>query len=140
MVTVLDTSALVAALTHAHPRFDWADAQVQGALRPALCAHSLAETYAVMTAHPQLRYPPAQVIEVLDDLRSTWTILPLTEQDYVDALHRCRNLNLSGGAVYDTLIAQAALQVGATGLVTLNAKHFVRLGDDVQRLVITPED
>lgn len=138
MVTVFDTSALVAALTRAHPQFDWADTQVQAAAHPALCAHSLAETYAVMTAHPQLRYPPAQVLAVLNDLRSTWTVLPLTEQDYLDALGRCRDLALTGGAVYDTLIAQAALRAGATALVTLNAKHFVRLGNDVQRLVVTP--
>lgn len=52
---------------------------------------------------------------------------------------RCRDLGLQGGAVYDTLIAQAAVRAGVTGLVTLNAKHFVRLGDDVQRLVTAPD-
>ena len=43
------------------------------------------------------------------------------------------------GRVNDTLIAQAALRAQAVGLVTLNAKHFVRLGEDVQRLVLSPE-
>ncbi|THF67914.1 type II toxin-antitoxin system VapC family toxin [Deinococcus sp. Arct2-2] len=139
MVTVFDTSALVAALTRAHPRFAWADEQVQAAERPALCVHSLAECYAVMTAHPQLRYPPTQVRAVLDSLTQTWTVLPLLPADYFDAMTRCRDLGLQGGAIYDTLIAQAALRAGAVRLVTLNAKHFVRLGDDVQRLVVAPE-
>lgn len=139
VVTVFDTSALVAALTRAHPRFAWADEQVGAATSPALCAHSLAECYAVMTAHPQLRYPPAQVRAVLDDLARCWTVLPLLPADDFDAMTRCRDLGLQGGALYDTLIVQAALRAGAVGLVTLNAKHFVRLGAEVQRLVVAPE-
>lgn len=139
MVTVFDSSALVAALTRAHPRFTWADEQVQAATQPALCAHSLAECYAVMTAHPQLRYPPAQVRAVLDDLATRWTVLPLLPADYFDAMTRCRDLGLQGGAIYDTLIAQATLRAEAGALVTLNAKHFVRLGVDVERLVVAPE-
>jgi len=138
--TVFDTSALVAALTRAHPRFDWADAQVQAASSPALCAHSLAECYAVMTGHPRLRYPPAQAREVLEHLSSNWTVLPLSPADYLAAMGRCRDLGLQGGAIYGTLIAQAALQAGAAALVTLNAKHFRRLGTDVNALVVAPPD
>jgi predicted nucleic acid-binding protein len=140
VVTVFDSSALVAALTRAHPRFAWADEQVQTTTQPALCAHSLAECYAVMTAHPQLRYPPAQVRVVLDDLATRWTVLPLLPADYLDAMTRCRDLGLQGGAIYDTLIAQATLRAEAGALVTLNAKHFVRLGADVKRLVVAPEN
>ncbi|EYB67856.1 hypothetical protein DEIPH_ctg032orf0109 [Deinococcus phoenicis] len=139
MLTVFDTSAIVAALTRNHPRFLWADEQVTAADQPALCAHSLAESYAVMTGHPQLRYPPAQVREVLERLSQTWTVLPLTPADYLDAATRCRDLGLQGGAIYDTLIAQAALRASAQGLVTLNAKHFRRLGPDVEVLVRSPE-
>ncbi len=142
MVTLFDTSALVAALVGNHPQFTWADAQVEAAEERgsvAVCAHTLAEAYAVMTAHPKLRYPPARVVEVLSDLTGRWTVLPLGETDYLNAIARCRNLGLQGGAVYDTLIAQAAVHADVTGLVTLNARHFVRLGDDVQRLVIAPD-
>ncbi|UQN10588.1 type II toxin-antitoxin system VapC family toxin [Deinococcus sp. QL22] len=80
-----------------------------------------------------------QVRAVLDSLTQTWKVLPLLPADYFDAMSRCRDLGLQGGAIYDTLIAQAALRAGAVGLVTLNAKHFVRLGDDVQRLVVAPQ-
>ncbi|WP_168733554.1 hypothetical protein [Deinococcus sp. Arct2-2] len=52
---------------------------------------------------------------------------------------RCRDLRLQGGAIYDTLITQAALRAGAAGLVTLNAKHFVRLGAEVEQLMIAPK-
>ena len=139
MVTVFDTSAIVAAHAKAHPQFTWADEQIQAARQPALCAHSLAESYAVMTGHPHLRYPPAQVREVLTHLTRTWTVLSLEPDDYLAAMTRCQDLGLQGGAVYDTLIAQVALRAEAVGLVTLNAKHFVRLGEDMQRLVLSPE-
>ena len=66
-------------------------------------------------------------------------MLPLEAGDYLAAVTRCQDLGLQGGAVYDTLIAQAALRSGAGALVTLNAKHFVRLGEDVSRLVRSPE-
>ena len=140
MVTVFDTSAIIAAHARAHPQFTWADEQIQAAAQPALCAHSLAETYAVLTGHPKLRYSPAQVRQVLARLAEAWTVLPLETGDYLAAVTRCRDLGLPGGAVYDTLIAQAALRSGAGALVTLNAKHFVRLGEDVRRIVVTPEE
>lgn len=53
MPTVFDTSAIVAALILSHPRFNWADAQVKEAAQPALCVHSLAESYAVITGQCQ---------------------------------------------------------------------------------------
>lgn len=140
MVTVFDTSALVAAHAMTHPRFAWADAQIQAAEQPALCAHSLAECYAVMTSHPQLRYPPVKVEQVLNRLAETWTVLTLSSADYLAAVARCRELGLQGGAIYDTLIAEAAVKAGATQVVTLNAKHFVRLGEDMRRIVVTPAD
>lgn len=139
MVTVFDTSAIVAAHATAHPYFHWADAQIQAAEQPALCAHSLAESYAVMTSHPQLRYPPAQVLEALTRLSETWMVLPLESGDYLAAMTRCRDLGLQGGAIYDTLIAQAAVRTQAKALVTLNAKHFVRLGEDIKHLIVSPE-
>ncbi|GGJ86926.1 hypothetical protein [Deinococcus aquiradiocola] len=78
-------------------------------------------------------------MEGLSDLTVRWTVLPLGETDDLNAMARCRNLGLQGGAVYDPLIAQAAVHADVTGLVTLNARHFVRPGDDVQRRVIAPD-
>lgn len=138
MVTVFDTSAIVAAHAQSHPQFAWVDAQLQEATSPALCAHSLAESYAVLTAHPQLRYSPVQVQAVLQRLLETWVVLPLIQDDYLQAIERCRKLSLPGGAIYDTLIAQAALRAQAQTLVTLNDKHFRRLGPEVAQLLVSP--
>ncbi|MEG4026474.1 hypothetical protein [Microcoleus sp. S13C4] len=48
------------------------------------------------------------------------------------------SLKLSGGGIYDRLMAQAALKVGVDVLLTLNPNDFTRLGDDVRRLVQVP--
>lgn len=50
-----------------------------------------------------------------------------------------RELLLQGGAVYDTLVAQAAECAGVTGLVTLNARRFARLGEDDRQPVVALE-
>lgn len=139
MVMLFDTSVLVAAHAQAHPQFTWADAQVQAATHPTICSHSLAEMYSVMTAHPQLRYPPAQVQAVLESLTRNWTVIALEPGDYLAAISRCQELNLPGGAIYDTLLAQAAVKASATAIVTLNPKHFVRLGDDIASLIAQPK-
>lgn len=138
MITVFDTSAIVAANTLTHEQFGWASQQLARAEHPALCAHSLAECYAIITASPQIRLPPVQAVRLLSTLEQSWTVLLLTPAHYLRAAERCRDLALQGGAIYDTLIAEAALQAGASALVTLNPRHFRRLGADVERLVIAP--
>ncbi|CAM3293862.1 Ribonuclease VapC [Deinococcus saxicola] len=138
-LTVFDTSALVAAPIQQHPDHAWADTQFKIAKRPALWSHSLAELYSVLTGSPQLRVAPPQALETLEHLTETMEVLPLGAAQYLRAVSRCQALHLQGGAIYDPLLAVAALEAGAAGLVTLNPKHFRRLGEDVERLVISPE-
>ena len=49
------------------------------------------------------------------------------------------NLNLTGGGIYDALIAQAALKASAGILLTLNPNHFTRLGEEIANLVQIPQ-
>ena len=49
------------------------------------------------------------------------------------------SLNLPGGGIFDALIAQAALKGNAEVLLTLNAKHFTRLGAEIASLVQIPQ-
>jgi len=62
----------------------------------------------------------------------------LSYSDYHKVLRRLEKLNLTGGAVYDALIAQAALRARVHHLITLNPVHFNRLGRDVEALVLVP--
>jgi predicted nucleic acid-binding protein len=135
---LLDTSAVVAALMPAHPQHAWARPyfRVEGA---SVCAHTLAELYAVLTASPQFRLPSASAAAIVAQLAATLNVVTLEPELYLKTVQRISVLSLGGGAIYDALIAEAALKVKATQLVTLNAKHFVRLGADVAELVVTPK-
>jgi predicted nucleic acid-binding protein len=53
-------------------------------------------------------------------------------------LRRLEKLGLAGGAVYDALIARAALKAKAERLLTLNPAHFRRLGQDIEAIVAVP--
>ena len=48
-------------------------------------------------------------------------------------------LNSPGGGIFDALIAQAAVKASVDVLLTLNPKHFVRLGDEVSSIVQVPQ-
>lgn len=48
------------------------------------------------------------------------------------------SLNITGGTIFDTLIAQAAIKAKVSILLTLNSKDFNRLGYDIARLVKIP--
>ncbi len=137
-MTLLNTSAVVAALMPAHLRHTWARPYfgVEGA---AVCAHTLAEVYAVLTASPQFRVSPEVAAQTVEELATHLKVVPMEPELYLKSTRRLAKLGLGGGAIYDALIAETALKSGAGQLVTLNAKHFVRLGADVAGLVVTPE-
>ena len=135
---LLDTSAVVAALMPAHPRHAWARPffSKNGA---SVCAHTLAELYAVLTASPQFRVSPEGAALTVDALATNLKVVTLEPGMYLRAVQRLAGLGVGSGAIHDALIAEAALSAGAEQLVTLNAKHFVRLGDDVAVRVVTPD-
>lgn len=138
MVTLFDTSALVAALFGQHPAHAWATAQRHQAGTLALSAHSLAETYKVLTVHPHLRLPPETARATLEQVAGQVQIVPLNDSDYHAALRRCAEQQLPGSVVFDALVAQAALKADAGALVTLNPKDFRQLGAGVQERVVSP--
>jgi predicted nucleic acid-binding protein len=139
MVTAVDSSVLVAALSSWHTRHVDCRRALAGLLsgedRPVVPAHALVEAFSVLTRLPPgYRISPADAQHLLESaLRnrtriaseraaSTWTVL-------ADAV----GLNAAGGAIYDLRIARAARAAGATRLLTLNADDFERLGiEDVE--------
>lgn len=44
-------------------------------------------------------------------------------------------LNLIGGGIYDAVIAQVVFKVEVNCLLTLNPNHFIRLDEEVTKLV-----
>ena len=139
-----DTNVIVAGLL--------ADHEMNGVCRPwlrrahdrefqaLLSVHTLAEVYSVMTRLPKPYRLSAEVTRrlILENL-CNFEQIELTSADYESVLESGVRLGILGGGIYDALIARAAIVGKADRLLTSNAKHFIRLGEDVARLVQVPE-
>lgn len=104
----IDTSVAVPLLVQTHAAHAavvrwWAGRQV------ALGGHALVETYSVLTRLPgDVRMAPQDAARLLQDRFSPPLLLgPQTTRDLPDVLSR---LGIAGGAVYDALVALAAVE------------------------------
>ena len=133
MKVLLDTSVLVAALVEAHPRHDqafpWLSRLRQEGILGSISAHSIAETYAVLSALPvSPRITPSAAWALIEH-----SVLPfvgtvaLTGTETGEVARRLSRQGLSGGIVYDALIAEAAVKAGVEVLLTLNPRDFRRV-------------
>ena len=90
-----------------------------------------------MTRLPDpLKVLPDEAGALIGDLMTYLKPVPLDVNDYQQAISRLTALRLAGGVMFDAIIAQAALKTGVEHLITLNAKDFVRLGDDIAAMVM----
>ena len=143
MKVLLDTSALVAAMVEAHPAHarvvPWLEKAAAGSLELAVSAHTLAELYAVLTTLPtKPRIKPTQARTLIGrNVEDTAKIVTLTVAEYGEVLDRMTKLGLSGGVVYDALIARAAEKAGVDRLVTLNAADFRRVWSGVASVIVS---
>ncbi len=140
---LFDTSCLIAGMvqTHAHHNraAPWLARAARREIIGLVCTHSLAETYAILTTLPlRPRIEPAAALTAIRQNLAAFELIPLTQQDYQYTLEELVSLGLAGGVVYDALAAKAALKAEAGTLLTLNAKHFLRLGPAVSALVLEP--
>ncbi len=111
---------------------------MEGDIRGYISTHSLAELYSVLTRLPhQSRVSPSE-IEILFSNLSNFEKVALDADDYVAVIRRLVKLNLTGGSIFDALIAQAALKAKVDFLLTANPKDFIRLGQDVTDIVRVP--
>ena len=99
--------------------------------------HSLAETFAVLSALPiNPRISADQAIFLIEkEILQNFLTVPLSVGDYRQAMSDVARAGRSGGAIYDALILQAARNVGASKLYTFNDKHFqslLREGEPLQ--------
>lgn len=143
MRLLFDTSSLVAAFVQSHPAhtaaWEWLQETLEGAHGGLVATHTLAELYAVMTRLPlRPAIPPTVALRLIQENLEGFQTIALSATDYRAVLRRLEKLNLAGGAIYDALIAQAALKVKAERLLTLNSGHFRRLGQDVEAIVLVP--
>jgi predicted nucleic acid-binding protein len=130
MKACFDTSVLVAALLQQHPHhaiaFPRLRAVHDGAIQGHITTHGLAELYATLTALPlKPRLQPADVQRILEQsILNHFTLIPLSPQDYRDAMGLTVGKNLNSGAIYDALHLIGARRAQCSILYTLNLRHF----------------
>lgn len=105
-----------------------------------LAAHTLVETYAVLTRLPSPhRLAPADCRALLEAnfTPEAVEVVTLSGDDYRQLIHEAPDNNLSGGRVYDAVIARCARVGRADALLTFNVRHFAPLVDE-HLVVVTP--
>ena len=65
-------------------------------------------------------------------------MIAVTEREYFKALETSVGAGVTGGGIYDGMLARCALKAGAETIYTWNVKHFKRLGAEVAGRVATP--
>jgi toxin FitB len=124
----LDTSVAVPLLVQTHTAHAAVVAWWAGR-RVALCGHAVAETYSVLTRLPgDLRLAPADAAKLMQQRFAPPLLLGVeTARHLPDVLSRWE---IAGGAVYDALVALAAVEHQAD-LATRDARArdtYERLG------------
>lgn len=133
MKVLFDTSVLVAAMVEAHPlhgrALPWLRRARSGELEFLVASHTLAELYAVLSSYPaRPRISPGAAWRLVrDNVEKPAKVVSLSTADYGVVIKNVAELGVSGGAVYDALVARAADKAGAERLLTLNPEDFQRV-------------
>lgn len=141
MKSLFDTSVLVAAVLASHEHHQRSLAVFAGSDPKTACcaAHTLAELYATLTRIPgRQRIVSDQVLLFLDEVEKRLELVHLNAREYRLAINQAARYGVLGGTVYDALLGQCALKVGATRILTWNVAHFHLLGPEIAGKVQTP--
>ncbi len=133
MKVMLDTSVLVPAMVALHPRHSraapWLRKARAGKAQLVVAAHSLAETYAVLSAMPtRPRLTPAITRQMIRaNIEPFAEVVALRPADYRRVLDDVASLGLAGGVVYDALAGRVAQKAKVDALLTFNTRDFLRV-------------
>jgi predicted nucleic acid-binding protein len=111
-VIAVDTSVVVAAFASWHEAHRSAVAAL--AREPRLPAHVLLESYSVLTRLPPPHRAPADVVSSFLAERFPQALLTLPGKAHRALLKHALRSGVTGGAIYDALIAATARHAGAT--------------------------
>jgi len=109
-LTSPDSSVLIAGFAPEHPLYEVAVPGLRTVRKGgALIAHTMAETYSVLTG--KYAQPPADVLRYLDQFLERPAV-GLSASSYLEVLGKLGEGAILGGATYDGLIAATANQAG----------------------------
>jgi predicted nucleic acid-binding protein len=144
MKVLLDTSVLVAALVEPHPEhlraLPWLTKGKSRATELVISSHSIAELYAVLSTLPvSPRISSGLAWRLIhESIEPRVSIVPLSTSDYFATVKHMSDMGLSGGAVYDALIAKAVQKSGADRIVTFNVNDFKRVWPEGADRIVAP--
>jgi len=139
-----DTSVLVAAMVDSHPSHEralpWLQRAKRGEVELAVCTHTLAELFAVLTTLPvRPKIGPDLARRLIrENVESAGVVVDLGGDDYRAVLDSQTALGLRGGSVYDAVAARAARIWGADQLLTLNERDFRRAWPEAANRIAAP--
>lgn len=137
-----DSNCIVAVISRQHVHHERAMAEIDRRLSRGenllLAAHSLVETYSVLTRIPEpARISPAVAWRALyEGFVPLGRVFSLSAEDYVLLLRRAAGAGIVGGAVYDAIIASCAGAAHAEVLLTFNERHFLRFASPTLEIVV----
>jgi predicted nucleic acid-binding protein len=143
-VTVaIDTSVVVAAVLPWHQDHERARVAVDEALAGTtvvLPSRTLIESYSVLTRLPSPhRLSPVDANAVLEGtFRDHARIVNLPEHAFWRLLEELCEAEVAGGATFDAEVVAAALDAGATSILTLNRRDFERLVPEAITVLVPP--
>ena len=142
MKVFLDTSVLIAASWSEHPQFAGAKqlvGRVQSEeLEGVICAHTLAELYAVLTRLPvRPAIGPEDALRIIEEnVLPRFRVVELGVETYARVLRQAAGRGLRGGVTYDALLMDCARASGAERIYTLNWKDFRRVAPDLEDRIV----
>ena len=106
----------------------------------AFCAcDSLAEIYSTLTRlPPKHRATPGEAVGFLESVYTRFSFVSLDAVDYFACIREAASNRISGGTVYDALIAKCAIQAGVDQIFTWNTRHYQLLGAEIAARIKTP--
>jgi predicted nucleic acid-binding protein len=137
-----DTNCMVALIREIHPHhqaaLDELSARVQRGETMVIAAHCLAEAYSVLTRIPaplQVSGPDAMAA-LEDSFIRQGEIVSLDAVEYLAFLRTAPEAGLTGGRIYDALIAACARKGSVDFLITFNERHFTLFQGNGLHIVI----
>jgi predicted nucleic acid-binding protein len=111
-VIAVDTSVVVAGFASWHEGHRLAAAVL--AREPRVPAHVLVETYSVLTRLPPPHRAPSAIVTAFLARRFSQIPLTLPPRVWLEFLGQAAEIGVTGGGVYDVLVAATARHAGAT--------------------------
>ena len=140
MRAFLDTNVLIAVFQGEHPDHQASLKCLTGFEPNTGCCggRSLAKVYSSLTLMPSRQRVTADTAMLfIDNIRERLSTIALTGDEYVEALKATAEPGITGGSLYDVMLAQCALKSGADVIYIWNGKHYAQCGPGVVKLLRT---